>query len=45
MNQEGMDDRYYFSDWGGCICTEDGVDPDCPLFVDELHGEEEDDDE
>lgn len=32
MNQEGMDDRYYFSDWGGCICPEDGFDDDCPYW-------------
>ncbi len=34
MNDEGMEDRYYFSDWGGCICDPDvdAFDPDCPLW-------------
>lgn len=26
-----MDDRYYFSDWGGCTCVEDGYSENCPL--------------
>ncbi len=44
MNQEGMDDRYYFSDWGGCTCgDEPGFDPDCPLLNDfDEHEEGED---
>ena len=43
MNQEGMDDRYYFSDWGECICGDDGPgsNPDCGLS--DNHEEEEDD--
>jgi len=41
MNQEGMDDRYYFADWGGCTCTEDEISPDCPL-ADEHEEEMED---
>lgn len=41
MNSEGMDDRYYFSDWGGCTCAEDGYSEDCPL-VDEHQEEDED---
>ena len=43
MNDEGMDDRYYFSDWGSCTCSDDDVDTDCP-FIEE-HDEEDDDDE
>lgn len=42
MNAEGMEDRYYFADWGGCICDPDvdWFDPDCPLFNDdEEHGD------
>lgn len=27
-----MEDRYYFSDWGGCTCSEDESDPDCPYW-------------
>jgi hypothetical protein len=40
-----MDDRYYFSDWGGCTCdTEVGAfDPDCPLWESGEHDEEEED--
>lgn len=42
MNQEGMDDRAYFSDWGGCTCDPetDAYDPDCPLW-DGLHDDDE----
>ncbi len=38
-----MDDRYYFSDWGGCICPEDEFDPECPLWETGEHNEEEED--
>lgn len=43
MNSEGMEDRYYFSDWGGCICDPEvnSLDPDCPLFDGEEHEEDE----
>lgn len=43
MNSEGMEDRYYFSDWGGCICDPEAnsPDPDCPLFDGEEHEEDE----
>jgi hypothetical protein len=41
VNSEGMEDRYYFSDWGGCICSESGdMDPDCPLFDGDEHEDE-----
>lgn len=32
MNAEGMEDRYYFSDWGGCTCNGDSIDPSCPYW-------------
>lgn len=42
MNAEGMEDRYYFSDWGGCTCGDDiGSDPDCPLYDFDDHEEED----
>lgn len=45
MNAEGMEDRYYFSDWGGCTCSEsDGYDEDCPLY-DATTGEHNEEDE
>ncbi len=34
MNSEGLEDRYYFSDWGGCTCDGAG-DPNCPYWDDE----------
>lgn len=41
MNQEGMEDRYYFSDWGSCTCYD--PDHECPL--DECHADEDEDDD
>jgi len=43
VNQEGMDDRYYFSDWGGCTCYDlNGEHHEgCP-FEDGEHEEDED---
>ena len=38
-----MDDRYYFSDWGGCTCSCDDPDYECP-FADEHEIEEEEED-
>jgi len=32
VNQEGRDDRDYFSDWGGCTCTEDEDNDQCPFW-------------
>lgn len=39
VNQEGRDDRDYFSDWGSCTCQDDDVDEECPFCE---HDEEED---
>ncbi len=45
MNQEGMDDRYYFSDWGECLCEVGEVpNPRCPFYdehAEEMEAEDE----
>jgi hypothetical protein len=40
-----MDDRSYFSDWGGCTCDPDvdALDPECPLYDDHAEEMEEED--
>lgn len=43
MNQEGMDDRYYFSDWGSCTCNVDDDPENCPLCAEIDDFEEEED--
>lgn len=42
MNSEGMEDRYYFSDWDDCTCDPMGsaFAPECPFF--DRHEEHED---
>ncbi|HEY6021057.1 MAG TPA: hypothetical protein VIY48_14465 [Candidatus Paceibacterota bacterium] len=45
MNSEGMEDRYYFSDWGSCICADGEYDPECPLWESGEHDEEHEEDE
>lgn len=36
-----MPDEYFDSDWGRCICDENGYNPDCPLFDGNEHEEED----